>query len=97
MILTKAKMASPAVAKPANDNMPGTITPDDTRCFVALGIICAGVLILAAYLVIGGSDDLMTVALRRSDSGLSRRAALHLGANGHRYLTRGTARLERSI
>lgn len=54
-----------AVAEPANDNMPGTITPDDTRFFVALGLICAGVLILAAYVVMGGPDELMTMALRR--------------------------------
>ena len=51
---------------PANDNVRGSVLPDDDRpFFLALGLICAGVLILAAYVVMGGPDDLMTVALRR--------------------------------
>ena len=50
---------------PANDDVRGTITPDDTRFFVALGLVCVGVLILAAYVVMSGPDELMTVAMRR--------------------------------
>ncbi len=51
---------------PANDNVRGAIVPDDDRSFfLALGLICAGVLILAAYVVMNGPDHLMAVALRR--------------------------------
>ena len=57
------RRASP---EPANDNVRGAIVPeDDAPFFLALGLICAGVLLLVAYVAMGGSDDLMTVALRR--------------------------------
>lgn len=50
----------------ANDNVRGATVPDDDRSFfLALGLICAGVLLLVAYMATGGSDDLMTAALRR--------------------------------
>ena len=50
---------------PANDNVPGTITPDDRPFFIALGLMCAGVVALLAYVMMSGSGDLMTAALRK--------------------------------
>lgn len=47
-----------------NDNMPGTITPDDGPFFLALGLICAGIVALAVYVGMSGPDDVMAV-LRR--------------------------------
>lgn len=49
---------------PANDNVPGTVTPDDGPFFLALGLICAGVVALAIYVGMSGPDDVMSM-LRR--------------------------------
>lgn len=50
---------------PANDNVPGTITPDDVPFFLALGMICAAIVALAVYVGMSGPDDAIA-ALRGS-------------------------------
>lgn len=56
------RRASP---EPANDNVRGAIVPDHDRpFFLALGLICAGVLLLVAYMAMGGSDDVMSMLKR---------------------------------
>ena len=48
-------------AEPANDNIPGTNTLDDTRFFVALGAVCIGIFALAAYVAMSGSNDVVAM------------------------------------
>ncbi|WP_165361178.1 hypothetical protein [Lichenibacterium ramalinae] len=43
---------------PANDNVAGTITPDDLLVVMVLFVMFAGVVGLAAYMF-GGTDDVV--------------------------------------
>lgn len=52
------------VGEPANDNAEGTITPDDVLMLVVLIGIFTGTLALLAYVMLGGTDDVVTL-LRR--------------------------------
>ncbi len=51
--------------EPANDNVPGTVTPDDDGpSLLALGLVCAVVAVLVVYVGMSGPEDVMAV-LRR--------------------------------
>ncbi len=50
-----------ALAEPANDNVPGTVKPEDTPFFVALGAVCIGIAALAAYVMMSVPENVVSM------------------------------------
>lgn len=59
-----ASRADVARVMPANDNVPGTLTPDDRPFFLVLGVVCVAIVCLVAYLVQIEPEDVAAI-LRR--------------------------------
>lgn len=66
MLAARRKVAVVHEASPqaANDNLSGTITPDDILMLTVLVVIFAGTLGLLIYIMLGGTDDVVSMLKR---------------------------------